>query len=128
MSSKPGLPKYYLGCDYSTIASDGGDFRGSGTQTHINKAISKAYNILGKLHGIYGYTIRVNTRKGKQTSLSARIHPKTNETKLFGGERCNAYQRLIGILQWFCCIVRWPAYNLLCLYSVASQFVLAKSH
>ena len=99
--SKPGLPKYY-----SIIASEDGEFWVIGSKMHICEAISKAEDILGKLYGIEGYTIRVNTRKGKQNPMSAGSHSEMDETKVLGEEGHNAYQQLIGILQWLCCIGR----------------------
>ncbi len=65
----------------------------------ISSFIDPHEDILGMLCDMQGYTIRVNTRKGKQTPLWTESHPEMDETELLGEEGHNAYKQLIGILQ-----------------------------
>ena len=53
-----------------------------------------------KLYNIQGYKTKVKTKKCEKTPISADLHPEMDESDLLDKYGHNAYQPLIGILQW----------------------------
>ncbi len=104
--AKPGPPSYHLGCNYSKETMDGKDYWFVSSETHTKEAIVKAKEILDNLSAVSGKggKIKYYSTKSEKMPIPESLHTELDDSKLLDEEHHNAYQYLVGILQWLCTI------------------------
>ena len=104
--TKPGAPKYHLGCDYS-LKPSGGEMRWHiGSMTHVSQAIEKAEDALGKFFGKKDYAIPKCTTNESKVPMAHGKHPEEDDSGLLNEEGHRCYQQFIGSAQWIVSIGR----------------------